>query len=225
MTKRLNKKIRDCWNIEGVWGASPEKCEKLHEVTHCRNCEVFEQAARLVFENRPPAGYKQEWSENIRFPQESQESDQVSGIVFRIHDEWFLLDVKCFEKVSDVRPVHCIPHNEDSFVDGLVNIDGAIRLCFSLSDLLGVTRSDVDGVTGGMKVFKRFIVTSIEGSGYVFQADEVKGVERFFKDDLLSTPASYVDSMKGLVPAVINSEIGMLNMLDHQRIHQLIEAG
>jgi chemotaxis-related protein WspD len=225
MPKRLNKKIRDCWNIEGVWGIAPEKCEKLREVTHCRNCDVYEQAARVVFENRQPAGYKQEWTENIRFPQERQKIDQVSGIVFRIHDEWFLLDVMCFEKVSDVRPVHCIPHNKGGFIDGLVNIDGAIRVCFSLSELLGIAKSDISGAAGGGKVFQRFIVTSIDGAGYVFQVDEVKGVERFVKGDLLGAPASYVDSMKGLVPEVIKSEFGMLNMLDHHKIHQLIEAG
>ena len=41
-----------CWRRIGVWGSERPRCIELEKVVHCRNCAVFAQAAREVFERR-----------------------------------------------------------------------------------------------------------------------------------------------------------------------------
>lgn len=218
-------KIKDCWNEKGVWGSQSEKCEKLSQVIHCRNCEVFEQAARGVLEAKLPSGYRQSWTKIYRLDEQEGGKELISGIVFRVQKEWFFLSAACFDKVAKIRPIHKIPHNKDGYILGFVNIDGAIRVCFSISALLGMPLNEAEAGLSTAKVFQRFIVTRIEGGDFVFQVDEVRGLERFEKGDMAEAPLPYQESLKGGVKAVIDSSFGMLNVLDPYSIHQLIEAG
>ena len=53
-TDALGTAIDDCWNRIGVWGTETPRCPKLEDVVHCRNCEVYSAAGRLVLERRLP---------------------------------------------------------------------------------------------------------------------------------------------------------------------------
>jgi chemotaxis-related protein WspD len=224
MAKQQKIKIRDCWNEEGVWSNALDKCAKLQEVTHCRNCEIFEQAARAAFEVNIPAGYRQQWTKKLQNPQDLAEEKSISGIVFRLQAEWYLLDASCFDKVASVKEIHSIPHNSNDYVTGLVNIDGSVRICFSLNKLLGISESEDGDSVVHAKVFKRFIVITIQKDEYIFQVDEVKGLERYAEKNVQPAPKSYVESMRGLAPTVIKSNYGMLNILNHNQINQMIKT-
>lgn len=224
MSVKANQKVDDCWNRIGVWGSIENRCARLQQVIHCRNCDVFEQAARSVLENKLPAGYKQLWTSVFHPIQGGIDGEQISGIVFRVRSEWFLLDSACFDKVACLRPIHAIPHKKGGYLKGFVNIDGEVRLCFSLAALLGVPEENKDVSPGRAKVFQRFIVTKIGNEEYVFLVDEIKGLERFGKNTLIDAPLAYSDALQKAVTASVEAEFGMINVLNQHALHQMIQS-
>lgn len=54
-----------CWNTVGVWSHVTDKCEKLSEHIHCRNCPVFSDEGRRVLDRAAPVGYLKEWRKSL----------------------------------------------------------------------------------------------------------------------------------------------------------------
>ena len=212
-----------CWNSIGVWGNQAPRCEKLQDVIHCRNCKVYWDAGRQVFDRSIPEGYLEQWTEMLaRLPQE-RSKDTLSFIYFRIGQEWFSLSTRYFIEVSQIKSVHNVPHQSGNFITGLVNVGGSVRLCFSLSKLLGVTET---GDTKQKKhgIYQRYLVVKIMEQDYVFPVDEVGGVYRYASSDLKQIPAT-IDSGKaelllGVLP-VDGKDIACINA---EKLGQVLEG-
>src|SRR5262249_33650916 len=54
-----------CWNTIGVWGDRTPRCERLPEVIHCQNCEVYCKAGRGLLERLPSQEYLREWQQEL----------------------------------------------------------------------------------------------------------------------------------------------------------------
>ncbi len=182
-----------CWTTIGVHGDL--SCPELAKVVHCWNCSVFHSAAGLFFDRPAPADYRTERTRELAEPDELEDKEKSSLLVFRLGSEWLALDLERVVEATAVRPVHSIPRRTNKVLLGLVNLRGRIQLCISLHGLL-----DVAGEAqhrGQAAVKTRLVVIEGEGGRYVFPSDEVVGVERVAQSELRGVPATLALSGSG----------------------------
>jgi len=186
-TKKTSR-IINCWNTIGIWSHEVKKCDKLTKYIHCRNCPVFFEAGRSVFEKVAPSGYLSHWREKIAAKEICDDSKNNSVLVFRIGHEWFALPSGILGEIANERTIHRIPRNMNRFISGIVNINGEIKICYSLSELLELSHIDDDDKKDEKP--KRLVVIELNEKNYVFLVDEVKGLYLYGDSELLPVPAT-----------------------------------
>ncbi len=204
---KISSRVADCWNTVGVWSHAQEKCEKLAEHVHCRNCPVFLEIGHSVFERVAPSGYLSQWRKEISAQENRDNFKNNSVLVFRVGCEWFALPTNILGEIANERTVHRIPRNMNRFISGIVNINGEIKICYSLSELLAL--NSVDGINEREDKYKRLVVIELDGKHYVFLVDEVKGLAWYGDSELLPVPAT-LNADNALLLA------GSINKFDHQ---------
>lgn len=213
-----------CWNTIGVWGHQSPRCEKLQDVIHCRNCRVYWDAGRDVFEKSMPDGYLEQWTRALAGKRATHSQASQSIIYFRLGEEWFSLPTKIFVEVSQARSIHRIPHQTGQLILGVVNVGGAVQLCFSLAYLLGVNTRDKPDAAGQYGVYRRYLAVKINESDYVFPVDEVGGVLRYDQRDLKQVPVT-VDAVKSdLLLGVLTLEGKNVACINTDKLAQAFEV-
>lgn len=212
-----------CWNSIGVWSNSASRCEKLKDVTHCRNCEVYRRAGREIFEREITQHYLEYWAKFYADSGKTQTDATQSVIVFRLADLWLALPTAVFSEISRYRGLHRIPHHKNELILGLVNVRGRISLCFSLADLLGVEvpRSEVVPKSGVLHV-RRQLVVSINDELYVFHVDEIGGVSRYAISALADVPASFEHLDRPIIAGMVDFPDKQVFLLDPQLLSRSI---
>lgn len=176
--------VDDCWNRIGVRGDG--SCPELAKVVHCHNCPVFAGAGQTLFERAPPAECVQDWTRELARNDMAQASATVALLLFRLGEEWLAVDVASMVEVTEPRVVHAIPHRTNRLLLGLVNIRGELQLCVSLRELLGIQ--------AGPEKSGRMLVAEYDLQRWVFDADEVAGVERVETATLGNVPSTVAHS-------------------------------
>jgi len=213
-----------CWNTVGVWGRQMPRCEKLNEVIHCRNCSVYWDAGRQVFEKRIPDGYLEQWTRVISNDVEPVSKTSQSIIYFRIQEEWFSLSTRNFVEVSQMKSVHRIPHQSGQLILGMINIGGSVRLCFSLAFLLGVAQPEKSDQSVSRGTYKRFLVIQINNRVYVFPVDEVGGVYRYDPEDLKQVPSTIELEKADLLLGMLDIDDKRVACIDANKLAQTFEV-
>jgi len=172
-----------CWRRIGVWGQERPRCVELERVVHCRNCEVFAQAAQAVFARRA------EDSLDLAEPFTDTVVERVKGdavcLPFRIGPHWLALPTASVVAIADRMPLHSIPHRRDGVVLGLAPINGEIVVAISLMALLGENGPELTNSAAlNRGVYARRVVVSARARRVAFDVDEVRGVQRFFRVQL-----------------------------------------
>lgn len=169
-------KAERCWTTIGCWGREEPRCEKLAEVVHCRNCEVYIGAGRRLLQRPMPEGHYQELAERLLAPRKAQPTAE-SVLVFRLGQEYLALPTVTMEKVLSPRPIHSVPHRSNSVFRGLINLDGRLEPCVSLEALLGLP-------LGGERPGSRMLVIRVQGERFAFTVDQVLSTYRPPQDSL-----------------------------------------
>lgn len=99
-------KIDDCWNKIGVWSDKTSPCEKLKDVIHCRNCEVYSAAGRAVLDRNLPDQYETDWAKIYSKNKEDKASGTESVTIFRLGNEWLALPTNIIDVISDISEIH-----------------------------------------------------------------------------------------------------------------------
>jgi len=193
-----------CWRRIGVWGQERPRCVELERVVHCRNCEVFAQAAQAVFTRRA------EDSPDPVEPSTPTAVERAKGdaacLPFRIGSLWLALPAASVVAIADRMPLHSIPHRRDGVVLGLAPINGEIVVAISLVGLLGQNGSDLTNAAAlNRGVYARRVVVSARARRVAFDVDEVRGVQRFFRVQL-SDPKRVFDP---ILAAQLEGAIGL----------------
>ena len=186
----LPVEIHDCWNHIGVWGRDAPRCPKLEQAVHCRNCTVYADSGRRILERPLPESYQREWGEVLARQKTRRERDTRTVVVFRLGDEWLGLPAALFQEITEMRPIHRLPHRNSKALLGLVNIRGELKLCVSLGNLLGLDKGVKVDVHGKARSYERLVVIGKGGEHFVFPVSEVLGIERFHDTHLRPAPAS-----------------------------------
>ena len=209
--------VTTCWNTIGVWGTQSPRCEKLQDVIHCRNCKTYWDAGRDVFDKEIPLDYLSQWTQTLAGIPESRSSDTQSIIYFRLGEEWFSLSTNNFVEVSQIKSIHNIPHQKGKVITGLVNVGGSVRLCFSLSKLLGVAEASTKQARQH-GVYQRYLVVQISDSDYVFPVDEVGGVHRYDPAELKQVPVTIEPEKAALLLGVVDIEGNHVACIDEDKL-------
>jgi len=192
MTKNIKKSLPavDCWKTIGVWSDVNNKCEQLLEYVHCRNCPVFSEIGHSVFEKIAPSGYLSQWRKEIAAQAEYDNLKTNSVLVFRAGCEWFALPANILSEVANEREIHRIPRNTNRYISGIVNINGEVKVCYSLTELLDLSSMQEAGENPGATIPRRLIVIEFDDMDYVFLVDEVKGLHWYSDSDILPVPST-----------------------------------
>jgi chemotaxis-related protein WspD len=198
-----------CWRSIGVYGN--RACPELASWVHCRNCPVYSRTALEVL-NRPlPPGYLRQWTEYYAMEAKPRRLTASSAVPFRIGSEWLSLPTKCFQEITERRPIHSIPRARP-MVLGLANIRGELLICVSLGHLLGLP--DIPPRNFFRANYERLLVLSWLGRRIGFPVNEIQGPHRFYIEDVKPPPAALVKAHAAYAESVLSWRERTLVLLD-----------
>jgi chemotaxis-related protein WspD len=206
------EECEDCWKLKGSLGDG--SCPKLIKEIHCMNCQVYSDAGRRLFEREPPEGYVAEWTEQLSRQKDFRGAAKTAVIIFRLGSEWLSLPSTVFKQIAPIRSMHTLPHRSGPVLMGLTNVLGALRLCVSLHELLGVEKAPCSGQRSVRKTYERLAVLEKEGDCWVFPLDEVYGMHRFHSDELQNVPVTVARSAVSYTKGLFRCEEMIVGLLD-----------
>jgi chemotaxis-related protein WspD len=218
--------LRSCWRTIGVDG--DRSCPTLTELIHCRNCSIYAQGGRSLFDRPLPEDYRRDWTQSLAQGLDLQgkttvetKVETLSLSLFRLEGEWFALPSEVFQSVWDRVVVRRIPQRSNALFLGLVNLGGELQLCFSLKNLLGV-QTPIQ--TPQTTAYPRMVViqAQAQADGWVFSVDELYGIERI-KAGAIQTPPSHakhhltqgIFTWQGRSVSVLNAEV-LFSMIERR---------
>lgn len=164
-----DEQIDDCWNRIGVHG--DKQCPLLVRHIHCRNCDVYADAATRLLDR-----YAQVLHEQVDNHEAQEEGLGRSMLLFRLGEEWQALATACLAEIAPLQPVHSLPHQRSRVLQGVANVRGALVPCLSLVDLLGAP-AEAATERGG-RAMPRMLILAADGGPVVVPVDEIDGIHR-----------------------------------------------
>jgi chemotaxis-related protein WspD len=223
--------LDDCWNRIGVHG--DRSCAELKGHIHCRNCPVFSAAARTLLDVPAPAGSGRIATEHFAQVEPGEQgelgiaasADTQSVIVFRLRAEWYAIRAAVCQEITDVRPIHSLPHRRDGAVLGVANVRGGLLVCIALTVILGVAAQPEAIPTQSRRraAVPRLLVARGTAGVVVFPVDEVHGMERFRARDLKEVPATVAQAQATYTQALIPLGDSTVGLLDEQLLFYTVE--
>ncbi len=222
-TARLPQ-LDDCWNRFGVWGNEQPRCPELERVVHCRNCEHFSAASRLMLEKPIPEEYRRQWTERFAQPPQQVETCLESALLFRLGDEWLAL-ASCFVKeITAMKTIQSLPNQPSALVKGLVNMRGELQICVSLGTLLGLERASGEHADGP-EIFERLIHAVHDGQCFVFPVSEVEGIHHYAPSAVRPVPATVSKASTSYTTGILDWKDRHIGILDHELLFYALAKG
>lgn len=212
----------ECWSRIGVSG--DRSCPELETFIHCRNCPVLAEAARSFFDRPPPEGYLESWSEILEEPPVTSDPNATSVLIFTLGNEWFALPTSVLMEVTEMRPMHTIPHRSGGVLAGIVNIRGQLQLCVSLPAVLGIDTQPPEyprenrvgeQATGSAA---RLLVVEKDAQRWVFAVDEVAGVHSVPRSQMRAVPSTVSHAGNRHTQALFDWQAEVVGLLDESRL-------
>ncbi|HEV2606461.1 MAG TPA: chemotaxis protein CheW, partial [Xanthomonadaceae bacterium] len=136
----MNEVLDHCWRRIGVYGGD-QSCPMLIESLHCRNCPIFSDAARTLFDRESEVDSSDQWQRN-----DAIQDSHAAALVFRLGHQWLGLPPALVAEVAARQPIRRLAHRTTGKLEGVVNVRGELRLCVALGELLGLgARSEASG--------------------------------------------------------------------------------
>ena len=220
--------LDDCWNRIGVHG--DRSCAELGPHIHCRNCPVFSAAARALLDVPAPPGSGRIATEHFARAEQAElgiaaGADTQSVIVFRLRAEWYAIRAAVCQEITDLRPIHSLPHRRDGAVLGVANLRGGLLVCISLAVILGVAAQPeaIPAQSRRRAAVPRLLVARSTAGTVVFPVDEVHGMERFRARDLKDVPATVAQAQATYTQALMPLGDRAVGLLDEQLLFYTVE--
>lgn len=216
----MGAETENCWSRIGVWGTNEkgEKCPRLKDVLHCRNCEVYSSAGRGLLARPIPPEYQEYWTTLLAKDEAVKSGDSLSIVVFRLGDEWLGLPTKVIKEISEIRPVHSIPNSKSAVVKGLVNVRGELKLWVSMGTLLSVDKGEMNKDKIGLRknFLERLVILSRNGEQFVFPVSEIIGTHRIWKERIRDVPSTAANSVYSHLAGLFELEDRHVGLLDEE---------
>lgn len=204
--------VEGCWREIGVRG--DRSCNRLQQVIHCQNCDVFADAARRLLGREASDEYLRELTGFVAEPAETRKLANQSALLFSVGREGYGVWAREVSEVAEVSAPRRVPHRSNATFLGLVSIQGRLELCMSLRGLLGLPAEEP--VAGKQRV----LVVSHGGSRWVFAIDAVRGMHRVHSTALLEVPATSARRASAFVSGLLTHQNERYAVLDVARACQ-----
>ncbi len=201
-----------CWRFIGVQGGD-HSCERLLEVLHCRNCPIYADAARALFDRESPPDAASDGANELRHA-----GSMRTALVFRLGTQWLGLPPGMVAEVAANPPVRRLAHRTEGRIEGVVNVRGELRLCVSLIELLGLGRRDAGSATA------RLVLVEDESGPLAFRCDEVRGLLPYSDADIEPAPDTLRAPLDSCVSALMPTSSGHVALLDAGAVTRLLRT-
>lgn len=218
--KVKSEKGEKCWETVGVFGAGI--CEFLDNYHHCKNCPVYALGGRHLLEREISPELIHEWTSIISLPKESESSNKISVVIFRIADEWLGLNTNIFQEAVVARYVHYVPGRSNDYFHGIINVNGELLMCISLAKFLNLPHVMPKSDTGKERIYKNILIIFDKNYRYAFPADEFFGVASLPKEDLLQPPLTVSKADNTITNAIISHNNKSVSVIDESKLFNLI---
>jgi chemotaxis-related protein WspD len=157
--------IDACWKSKGIYG--DRSCEKLKEHIHCRNCEVYTEAASIL---RDQFYLNELVQEDVVLNQHLQSTDiepMQRYILFRLDSQWFAILSRFLSEVSLNLAIRAVPNRHSTTLRGVCNVKGQLLPCISMHRMFSLSESAVNEVTS------RMLVLQHSSGAFVVSVDQI----------------------------------------------------
>ncbi|WP_342119568.1 chemotaxis protein CheW [Pseudoduganella sp. OTU4001] len=200
-----------CWNRIGI--AGDHSCPILEQAVHCRNCEVYANAAVRNLQRPVSPGYMREWAEHFRAAEDQGQRHDSSCVTFRIGREWLSLPTAMFQQIAPKAIPHRLPHRSARGLRGVVNAGGKLYPCISLADLLGIDETGGEA-RAGRHTFARMLLVRWEDQTYALPVAELHGIIRYAAAELKPPAATINKGIERFLAGVLPHEDMQVGCLD-----------
>lgn len=180
---------RDCWNSIGVSG--DQSCARLLQHIHCRNCEVYADAAQRNLQRPVDPGYRAAWAAQLRQPLAARSANDAAALVFRIGAEWLALPTTMVAQVAPLAPVHRLPHRAGGALLGVVNVGGKLTPAVALGDLLGIN-AQAAAAPRGRQIFARLLIMRSDGQQFALPVADLDDIVHY-RRSAIDAPAATIN--------------------------------
>jgi chemotaxis-related protein WspD len=235
--------IDDCWNRIGVRG--DRSCPELQVHVHCRNCPVQRSVAAELLAHQVPGDYLAQWTEHVSRPAQQTDRDTASAVIFRIGAEWLALPAAAIQEISNLKPIHRVPHRTSGVVLGVVNVRGELLTCVSLQRVFGLDGEIVSPpsasstssalshpsappggpVTSSLLPRKRLLVIRRKELRAACPVDYVDGVHRYARAALNPVPATVAKAGTRYSHALLAWREQTVGILDEELLFSALKRG
>jgi chemotaxis-related protein WspD len=205
-----------CWSTIGVTG--DRSCPQLVEHVHCRNCPVYCDVARTLFEAPSNPTYLAEWSAHVATPKVVPDANVESVLIFRIAGEWLALPSHAVLEVAATRTIHSLPHRRSGAVLGIANVRGELLVCIALEAMLGLNASGAAAVPAVAASPQRLLVVGGPMLRVACPVDEVQGIHRVKPTDVRRVPATVGNAGTTYSKSVASWRDHTIGVLDDARL-------
>jgi chemotaxis-related protein WspD len=175
------------------------------------------QMASPLFERTPDAEYIKQWTESLQQPPSvEQDSNLLSVLIFRLGKEWFALPTILFKEIAHRRPVHSIPHRRNKIFQGLVNLNGELKLYVALHELLEIDTT-LSFFSSRLPYQNNRMVAIARGKElWVFPVDEIEGIDQWNLLKIENVPMTISKSAAPYIKGIMNIENKKVGLLDEE---------
>ncbi|NDY43222.1 chemotaxis protein CheW [Dissulfurirhabdus thermomarina] len=205
--------VDPCWQRVGTWAPGGPTCPELAEAIHCRNCEAFARAARILLDRPLDPDRVAEVTRDLAEEAREIARGDRSALVFRVGPEWIGIPAAFVSEVTAMAPIHSVPRRRNRVFRGIVNVRGRLEVCVSLGGLLGVERQKEED-----REVDRLVVATWNGESFVFPVSQVRGILRYWESDLRRVPDTVGHSREVYTRGLIPAEGGDVALLDWELV-------
>jgi len=209
----------DCWNSIGV--AGDQSCPKLVQHVHCRNCEVYADAAQRNLQRPIGPRYREEWASHFRLPQQARSANDSAVLAFRIGREWLAMPAAIIASVAPSAPGHRLPHRDGGALLGIVNVGGKLLPSVSLASLLGIDEREAVAASG-RHTFARLLVVTWDEQSFAIPVADLHGIVRYAASTVKAPPATINKGLVRYLTGVVTEQALHIGVLDAALVgHQM----
>lgn len=170
-----------------------------------------------LFERIPSQEYLVECTEALlKEPTEEVATSPHSLLVFRLGEELLAIATLFVKEVAMKRMAHRIPHRSGKALLGLVNLNGELEICISLSYLLGIEDNLKKSAESHYQHQERMIAIVKDSVLWVFPVDEVMGIHYWDFAEMENLPINLTKSSVSYFKGILKWGNACIGVLDEE---------
>ncbi len=182
-----------------------------------------ESSADRLLCRRPPKGYLEDCEKFVCQQQsDGSETHVRPTVIFRLGREFLAIPTAVVGQVTDLKPVHRIPHQRGQIIKGVTNVHGRLRLFVSMIRMLEIGS---DRQIHEEKARRSMIVLEDQGEAWAFAVTEVCGTHNCHLPDMKNVPVTVAKSTANYLRGVFEWQGHDIGLLDDELLFFSLRRG